>query len=127
LLQTEWRGLSIRHSREACKNRWTDRDAFWVVGSGALKEPYAAAMRPYAKLLWPLVTITTTSVVQIESVQCVCVCVSVCAKTSIWSTCQWRLHNALTNGVPLPTCICRRHEKKRWEITIATLHKFNRG
>jgi len=27
-------GWSVCHSREPCKNRWTDRDAVWVVDSG---------------------------------------------------------------------------------------------
>jgi len=61
---------------ELCKNGWTVRFAVWVVDSGGLKEAQvpsyspggatwrirwnclsAAAMWPYAKLLWPLVTI----------------------------------------------------------------------
>jgi len=32
-------GLSVCHSREPCKNRWTDQDAVWVVDSGGPKEP----------------------------------------------------------------------------------------
>jgi len=61
---------------ERCKNDWTDRDAVWTVDSGGPKEarlhelhgrhigttwwirlnrPCAAAMQPYAKLLWLLV------------------------------------------------------------------------
>jgi len=31
--------LSVCHSREPCKNRWTDQDVVWVVDSGGLKEP----------------------------------------------------------------------------------------
>jgi len=62
---------------ELCKNGWTNWFAIWVVDSGGPKEahvqsylpggtigatwqirlnrPSAAAMRPYVKLLWPLV------------------------------------------------------------------------
>jgi len=31
-------GLSVGHSREPCKDGWTDRDAVWVVDSGRPKE-----------------------------------------------------------------------------------------
>jgi len=31
--------LSVCHSREPCKNGWTDLDAVWVVRSGGLNEP----------------------------------------------------------------------------------------
>jgi len=30
---------SVCHSREPCRNRWTDRDDVWVVDSGGPNEP----------------------------------------------------------------------------------------
>jgi len=44
-----------RHYAASCgQNGWTDRDAVWFLDSGGPNE--AAAMRPYVKLLRPLVT-----------------------------------------------------------------------
>jgi len=71
----------------ALQNRWTDRDAVWYVDSGGPKEacirwvhigatwrirlnrPCAAAMRPYVKLLGPLV-INVACRWRVQSVWC---------------------------------------------------------
>jgi len=67
------RSCVVCHDRKPCKNGWTDRNAVWNVDSGGpnyvldgihiratwriwLNRPCAAAMRPYVKLLWPLIS-----------------------------------------------------------------------
>ena len=51
LLQSEYRGLSVCHSNEPCKNAWTDPDAVWVQNSGGSKEPCIrwGSRSPHAK------------------------------------------------------------------------------